>query len=197
MILSDLSELEVCASSSSLHHLMRPSLHHSSHTDSHCGFTRTFPANMALCRPSGSDLWELIRGKLCRGVQVWRVENMELVELPEDKLGCFSTGDSYVVAYTYGADAPEHIVYMWQGMESTQDEKAACAAHAVTVEKDHCGGDAVQVLRGRLGNPASARKLVGARSCTCTLCAFPLYSYYRARVGAEALVRVSSLLCAA
>lgn len=71
---------------------------------------------------------------------------MELVEVPEDKHGCFTAGDSYVVAYTYGADASEHIVYMWQGAESSQDEKAACAMHAVTVEKDHCGGNAVQVL---------------------------------------------------
>lgn len=70
---------------------------------------------------------------------------MELAEVPDDKVGCFTTGDSYVVAYTYGADAPQHIVYMWQGAESTQDEKAACAAHAVTVEQEHCGGNATQV----------------------------------------------------
>eukprot|EP00892_Ulva_mutabilis_P012906 jgi/Ulvmu1/9989/UM059_0038.1 len=77
--------------------------------------------------------------------QVWRVENMELAEVPVDKHGCFTAGDSYIVAYTYGTDKLEHIVYMWQGAESSQDEKAACAMHAVTVENDHCGGNAVQV----------------------------------------------------
>lgn len=70
---------------------------------------------------------------------------MELAELPEDKHGCFTTGDCYIVKYTYGTGGSEHIVYMWQGAESTQDEKGACAAHAVTVEQQHCGGEAAQV----------------------------------------------------
>ncbi|CAG0902194.1 unnamed protein product [Darwinula stevensoni] len=78
-------------------------------------------------------------------VEVFRVENFELAPLEEEKYGMFFGGDSYVLRYAYGKDGREnYIVYFWQGRESSQDEKAASAIHAVKLD-DELGGKAVQV----------------------------------------------------
>lgn len=73
--------------------------------------------------------------------EIFRVENMELVSLPEHMYGTFFGGDSYVIKYNSDASA---IIYFWQGRESSQDEKAAAAIHAVKLDNE-CGGSAVQI----------------------------------------------------
>lgn len=77
-------------------------------------------------------------------MQVWRIEKFELTEVPEEKHGQFTSGDCYVVLYSYG-DPQRHVVYMWQGAESTVDERGGCAVCAVQIDEQHCGGSAPQV----------------------------------------------------
>ena len=50
-------------------------------------------------------------------LQVWRVENGDLVPQPKDMYGVFYTGDCYLVLYTYtkGTSRVEHyLLYFWQ-----------------------------------------------------------------------------------
>lgn len=44
-------------------------------------------------------------------IQIWRVEDYELVDWPNDRYGIFFQGDSYVILYTYGKS--RHIIYYW------------------------------------------------------------------------------------
>lgn len=45
---------------------------------------------------------------------VWRVENFELVPVPDNLKGVFFAGDCYVVKYTYLAGGIEkHLIYYW------------------------------------------------------------------------------------
>lgn len=80
-------------------------------------------------------------------LQVWRIENFEKVAWPEDKYGHFYGGYSFVVLYSYvpkGKTRDEHMIYFWQGAESSQDEKGASALAAVALD-DSLGGQATQV----------------------------------------------------
>lgn len=78
--------------------------------------------------------------------EVWRVENMELVPVPQDQYGFFFSGDSYVIKYEYRNKRGGHgfIIYYWQGLHSTTDEKAAAAIHAVRLDNE-LDGKAIQV----------------------------------------------------
>lgn len=88
---------------------------------------------------------ELISADVCAAcMQVWRIEKFELKEVPEEKHGQFTSGDCYVVLYTYG-DPQKHVVYMWQGAEATVDERGGCALCAVQIDEQHCNGSAPQV----------------------------------------------------
>jgi len=80
---------------------------------------------------------------------VWRVEDMDLVEVESDKHGFFFAGDSYVILYKYGDD--KSIVYFWQGSKTSVDEKGASAIHAARIDNEELGGKAVQVrvVQGR------------------------------------------------
>lgn len=78
--------------------------------------------------------------------EVYRVENMELVEVPVENHGFFFSGDSYVIKYEYKNKRGGHgfIIYYWQGLNSSQDEKAASALHAIRMDNE-LDGKAVQV----------------------------------------------------
>lgn len=78
---------------------------------------------------------------------IWRIEDMEPVECPKDLYGNFYGGDSYIVKYTYKLNGKEaHIVYYWQGKESSKDEVGASALHATKI-KDACGGSGATLCR--------------------------------------------------
>jgi len=78
-------------------------------------------------------------------VQVWRVENFEMAEVPAAQYGHFFGGDSYIVFYTYLQNSKEcYIIYFWQGLKSSQDEKGASALWAKNLD-DKYGGAPVQV----------------------------------------------------
>ncbi|XP_058529637.1 advillin isoform X2 [Ochotona princeps] len=49
-------------------------------------------------------------------VEVWRIENLELVPVDHSQYGFFYGGDCYLVLYTYEVNRkPHHILYIWQG----------------------------------------------------------------------------------
>lgn len=71
---------------------------------------------------------------------IFRVENMELV--PVETENFLFGGDSYVIQYQYPAGA---IVYFWQGLKSSQDERASSAIHAADLDNNQLQGQAIQV----------------------------------------------------
>lgn len=78
-------------------------------------------------------------------LEIWRVENFELSAWPKEQYGEFYSGDSFVMLYTYLVnDKENYIIYFWQGLHSSQDEKGASAIHAKTLD-DKYGGAPVQV----------------------------------------------------
>ena len=49
-------------------------------------------------------------------VQIWRIEDFDMVALEPSLHGQFFGGDSYVILYTYVLNGKEnYIVYFWQG----------------------------------------------------------------------------------
>jgi len=78
-------------------------------------------------------------------MDIYRVENFELVPVDRSAFGRFFGGDSYVIKYKY-FDGPQekYIIYFWQGKDSTQDERAASAIHAARLDGE-LGGRALQV----------------------------------------------------
>jgi hypothetical protein len=78
-------------------------------------------------------------------VQVWRVHDFKKVEVDPATYGQFFMGDSYVLQYAYGAEGREsYIIYFWQGLDSSVDEKGASALLAKELD-DELGGGATQV----------------------------------------------------
>ncbi|XP_014671619.1 PREDICTED: gelsolin, cytoplasmic-like isoform X2 [Priapulus caudatus] len=78
-------------------------------------------------------------------LEVWRIEQFEMVPVDPSIHGWFFGGDSYILKYSYMKDNRDfYIVYFWQGLKSSQDEKAASAILAVKLD-DEVGGKAVQV----------------------------------------------------
>ncbi|XP_029460915.1 villin-1-like [Rhinatrema bivittatum] len=78
-------------------------------------------------------------------VEVWRVENLELVPVDKRWLGHFYGGDCYLILYQYQVNNKIHyILYIWQGRHASQDEIAASAYHAVAVDQKY-DGQPVQV----------------------------------------------------
>jgi len=82
---------------------------------------------------------------------IWRIENMEKADLPKDLYGQFFQGDSYIILYSYkdkSGRKDNHIIYFWQGKDSSSDEKGASALLTVQMDdeiKSKTGSDPVQV----------------------------------------------------
>ncbi|KAK7862831.1 hypothetical protein R5R35_000849 [Gryllus longicercus] len=78
-------------------------------------------------------------------LEIFRVENFELVSIEPANHGFFFGGDSYVIKYTYEKNGRTgYIIYFWQGRDSTTDERAAAAIHAVRLDNE-LNGKAIQV----------------------------------------------------
>ncbi|KAG9341518.1 hypothetical protein JZ751_019023 [Albula glossodonta] len=75
------------------------------------------------------------------GLQIWRVENMDLKQVPKQLYGNFYTGDAYLLLYT--TSAPSYYIHMWMGNECSQDESGAAAIFATQLD-DYLGGGPVQ-----------------------------------------------------
>uniref|UniRef100_A0A8C9UAN1 Gelsolin n=1 Tax=Scleropages formosus TaxID=113540 RepID=A0A8C9UAN1_SCLFO len=79
------------------------------------------------------------------GLQVWRVEKMDLVEVPENLCGGFYTGDAYIVLNTIKQRSGnlQYDLHFWLGDFCSSDESGAAAIFAVQMD-DHLGGKPVQ-----------------------------------------------------
>ncbi|TNM92619.1 hypothetical protein fugu_018021 [Takifugu bimaculatus] len=91
------------------------------------------------------------------GLQVWRVENLELVPVPQSLHGSFYSGDAYVILNTIRQrESFFYHLHYWLGRECSQDESASAAIYTVQLD-DHFGGKPIQY-----------RELQGAESTTFT-----------------------------
>ncbi|XP_042339658.1 scinderin like a isoform X2 [Plectropomus leopardus] len=75
------------------------------------------------------------------GLQVWRIEQMELTPVPPQLHGQFYTGDSYLVLHTTSGFS--YNVHVWFGKETSQDERGSAAIYMVQLD-DRLNGKAVQ-----------------------------------------------------
>ncbi|XP_034743191.1 scinderin like b isoform X2 [Etheostoma cragini] len=75
------------------------------------------------------------------GLQVWRIENMDLKPVPKGLHGSFFTGDAYLLLFT--TSAPSYNIHMWLGDECSQDESGAAAVFSIQLD-DFLGGGPVQ-----------------------------------------------------
>ncbi|KAG8014034.1 Gelsolin [Nibea albiflora] len=75
------------------------------------------------------------------GLQVWRIENLDLKPVPKALYGNFYTGDAYLLLHT--TSAPSYNIHMWLGNECSQDESGAAAIFAMQLD-DFLGGGPVQ-----------------------------------------------------
>uniref|UniRef100_A0A3B4G898 Gelsolin n=1 Tax=Pundamilia nyererei TaxID=303518 RepID=A0A3B4G898_9CICH len=92
------------------------------------------------------------------GLQVWRVENMELVPVPESLYGRFYIGDAYLILKSTSnrSGALQYDLHYWQGSACSPDESGAAAI--LTVQMD----DFLQ------GAPVQYREVQGYESGTFT-----------------------------
>uniref|UniRef100_A0A8D3B432 Scinderin n=1 Tax=Scophthalmus maximus TaxID=52904 RepID=A0A8D3B432_SCOMX len=78
------------------------------------------------------------------GLQIWRIENLELVPVSEGLHGSFYAGDAYVILSTVKQrDSCFYHLHYWLGKECSQDESAAAAIFTVQLD-DYLGGKPVQ-----------------------------------------------------
>ncbi|XP_032814551.1 gelsolin-like [Petromyzon marinus] len=79
------------------------------------------------------------------GLQVWRVEKLDLVAVPKELYGSFYTGDAYVLLFSVRnrAGNMQYDLHFWLGNECSQDESGAAAIFTVQMD-DHLGGQPVQ-----------------------------------------------------
>ncbi|KAJ8418554.1 hypothetical protein AAFF_G00000530 [Aldrovandia affinis] len=76
------------------------------------------------------------------GLEIWRVENMDLKPVPKLLYGNFFSGDAYILLYT--APFLDQCIHMWIGNECSQDESGAASILVMQLD-DHLGGKPVQV----------------------------------------------------
>ncbi|KAI4893361.1 hypothetical protein NFI96_023749, partial [Prochilodus magdalenae] len=100
------------------------------------------------------------------GLQIWRIEHMEMVPVPENLHGSFYVGDAYIVLHTIlQRNSGSYGLHFWLGMstglglpgkECTQDESTAAAIFTVQLD---------DYLRGK---PVQYRELQGFESTAFT-----------------------------
>ncbi|RLW04910.1 hypothetical protein DV515_00005574 [Chloebia gouldiae] len=82
--------------------------------------------------------------KTTPGIQIWRIENMEMVPVPTKSYGNFYEGDCYVLLSTRKSGSNfSYDIHYWLGKESSQDEQGAAAIYTTQMD-DHLGSMAVQ-----------------------------------------------------
>merc|ERR1711935_193592 len=80
------------------------------------------------------------------GIEIWRIENFNVVSWPKDQYGKFFSGDSYIILWTHKVPDNDKLLYnvhFWIGLESSQDEYGTAAYKTVELD-DFLGGDPVQ-----------------------------------------------------
>ncbi|XP_053568958.1 scinderin-like isoform X1 [Bombina bombina] len=71
-----------------------------------------------------------------KDLQIWRIENMELVPVPENLYGNFYVGDAYIVLNTIKRPFGKAFnLHYWLGSECTQDESTAAVIFTVQLDE--------------------------------------------------------------
>ncbi|XP_064166910.1 villin-1 isoform X1 [Anguilla rostrata] len=82
--------------------------------------------------------------KTTPGLQIWRVEKLEMVPIPTKMYGRFFEGDSYVILYTHKIGKSfGYDIHSWLGSSASTDEQGAAAMYANLMD-EHLGGVAIQ-----------------------------------------------------
>lgn len=94
--------------------------------------------------PSLQEIYETCGQE--NGLEVWRVEDFELVSVDSKFHGQFFTGDTYLALFTYekineedGTSEKAQNLHFWIGSESSQDEYGAAAI--IVTQMDTVAGD--------------------------------------------------------
>uniref|UniRef100_A0A3Q3LF23 Advillin n=1 Tax=Mastacembelus armatus TaxID=205130 RepID=A0A3Q3LF23_9TELE len=70
------------------------------------------------------------------GIIIWRIEKMELVQIPEKSYGNFYEGDCYVLLSTQKVkNSLCYDIHYWIGSESSQDEQGAAAVYTIQLDE--------------------------------------------------------------
>ncbi|XP_072927458.1 advillin isoform X2 [Hemitrygon akajei] len=78
------------------------------------------------------------------GILIWRIEQMELVPVPQKFHGNFFDGDCYVLLATQSVgSALSRDIHFWIGLHSSQDEQGLAAIYTIHLD-DHLNGSPVQ-----------------------------------------------------
>ncbi|MGH0153909.1 UNVERIFIED_CONTAM: hypothetical protein FKN15_061888 [Acipenser sinensis] len=95
--------------------------------------------------------------------QIWRIENSDKVPVDPSTYGQFYGGDSYIIQYSYShAGRQGHLIYTWQGSDSSQDEIGASAILSAQLDEELGGGPVqVRVIQGK--EPAHLMSLFGGQ----------------------------------
>uniref|UniRef100_A0A8C7KAN1 Gelsolin n=1 Tax=Oncorhynchus kisutch TaxID=8019 RepID=A0A8C7KAN1_ONCKI len=94
---------------------------------------------------------------------IWRIEGADKVPLEPSTYGRFYGGDSYIILYNYQHGGRNgQVIYIWQGVDSSQDEIGASAILAAQLD-DELGGGAVQVRVIQGKEPAHLMSLFGGQ----------------------------------
>ncbi|XP_060747345.1 gelsolin a isoform X2 [Tachysurus vachellii] len=97
------------------------------------------------------------------GKQIWRIEGSDKVPVDPSTYGQFYGGDSYIILYNYKHGGRQgSIIYIWQGVDSSQDEIGASAILATQLD-DELGGGPVQVRVVQGKEPAHLISLFGGK----------------------------------
>ncbi|XP_018426580.1 PREDICTED: adseverin-like [Nanorana parkeri] len=78
------------------------------------------------------------------GLQIWRIEKMDLAPVPENLNGNFFVGDAYIILHTITKNNSKfYNLHYWLGKECSQDESTAAAIFSVQMD-DYLGGKPIQ-----------------------------------------------------
>ncbi|CAK7244821.1 MAG: hypothetical protein STHCBS139747_006367 [Sporothrix thermara] len=74
------------------------------------------------------------------GLFVWRIEDFQVVPVPEAEVGVFYDGDSYIVLHSYQLGNSDeqrlgHEIYFWLGAHTSQDEAGTAAYKTVELDE--------------------------------------------------------------
>ncbi|KAI1891079.1 hypothetical protein AGOR_G00160210 [Albula goreensis] len=70
------------------------------------------------------------------GIIIWRIESMELVQIPEKSYGNFFEADCYVLLSTNKVgNSTSHHIHYWIGSQSSQDEQGAAALYTIQLDE--------------------------------------------------------------
>uniref|UniRef100_A0A667YD41 Gelsolin n=1 Tax=Myripristis murdjan TaxID=586833 RepID=A0A667YD41_9TELE len=134
------------------------------HVSNHIAKIEKVPFDVATLHQS--DAMAAQHGMVDRGdgeKQIWRIEGSDKVAVDPSVHGQFYGGDSYIIQYRYEHSSRQgHIIYIWQGAESSQDEVGASAILAVQLDEE-LGGGAVQVRVVQGKEPAHLMSLFGGQ----------------------------------